>query len=134
MPCDLTEAELWSGIDRDAPEVHEHVANCPECAERARDLRATMDAIATSHPSPPRPLPTTIGSYTITRLLGEGGMGIVYEGRQRSPKRHVAVKVVRGGRYVDEFRLKLFEREAQTLARLKHAHIAAIYEAGRTDD
>ncbi|MCH7705052.1 MAG: serine/threonine protein kinase [Planctomycetes bacterium] len=134
MPCNLTDAELWSGIDRDAPEVHAHVANCPECAERARDLRATMDAIATSHPSPPRPLPKTIGSYTITRLLGEGGMGIVYEGSQRSPKRHVAVKVVRGGRYVDEFRLKLFEREAQTLARLKHAHIAAIYEAGRTDD
>ena len=61
-------------------------------------------------------------------------MGIVYEGEQASPRRNVAVKVIRGGRFVDEYRVKLFHREVQTLARLRHPAIAAIYDAGRTDD
>lgn len=61
-------------------------------------------------------------------------MGIVYEAEQQAPKRLVAIKVVRGGRHVDEYHLKLFEREAQTLARLKHPAIAAIYQGGRTDE
>ena len=58
-------------------------------------------------------------------------MGIVYEGEQHNPARLVAVKVVRGGHHVDEYRLKLFQREVRTLARLKHPAIASIYEAGR---
>ena len=60
-------------------------------------------------------------------------MGVVYEAEQNNPRRRVAVKVVRGGQFVDESRVKLFQREADTLARLKHPNIAGIYEAGRTD-
>ncbi|MBO0800427.1 MAG: serine/threonine protein kinase, partial [Blastocatellia bacterium] len=67
-------------------------------------------------------------------LLGRGGMGVVYEAVQRHPRRNVALKVIRGGRLVDDYQVKLFRREAQALARLKHPGIAAIYEAGRTDD
>ena len=61
-------------------------------------------------------------------------MGIVYEAEQQAPKRLVAIKVVRGGRHVDGYHIKLFEREAQTLARLKHPAIAAIYHGGQTDE
>jgi len=75
-----------------------------------------------------------IGDYRILRKLGEGGMGIVYEAEQQHPRRLVALKVIQGGRYVDEHHIKLFEREAQALARLKHPGIAAIYESGRTPD
>jgi WD40 repeat protein/serine/threonine protein kinase len=75
-----------------------------------------------------------IGDYRIIRKLGEGGMGVVYEAEQRHPRRPVALKVIRGGRLVDEYQIKLFQREVQALARLKHPGIAAIYEAGRTDD
>jgi len=70
----------------------------------------------------------------VLRRLGEGGMGIVYAGEQERPRRVVAVKVVRGGHYVDDHRVRLFQREVETLARLKHPAIAAIYEAGRTSD
>jgi serine/threonine protein kinase/Tfp pilus assembly protein PilF len=75
-----------------------------------------------------------IGDYRILRKLGSGGMGIVYEAEQQHPKRLVALKVIKGGRFVDDSHVKLFEREAQALARLKHPGIAAIYESGRTEE
>jgi len=74
-----------------------------------------------------------LGDFRIVRKLGEGGMGIVFEAEQQHPKRPVALKVIRGGAFVDENQIKMFQREAQTLARLKHPAIAAIYEMGRTD-
>lgn len=79
-------------------------------------------------------LPATIGRYRIIRKLGEGGMGIVYEAEQQNPRRRVALKVVRGGRFVDDATIRMFRREAETLARLRHPHIGAIYESGRTDE
>lgn len=79
-------------------------------------------------------LPAEIGGYRILGRLGEGGMGVVYEAEQPSPRRRVALKVVRGVERVDDLRLKLFEREAATLARLEHPNIGAIYASGRTDD
>ena len=78
--------------------------------------------------------PEMIGDYRIIRKLGAGGMGIVYEAEQQHPKRLVALKVIKGGRFVDDQHVKLFEREAQALARLKHPGIAAIYESGRTPE
>jgi WD40 repeat protein/tRNA A-37 threonylcarbamoyl transferase component Bud32 len=79
-------------------------------------------------------LPARIGRYRIIGKLGEGGMGVVYEAEQESPKRKVAVKVVRGGRFVDEQQVRMFQREADTLARLKHPNIGAIYDSGCTED
>jgi len=134
MSCNLSEEELWSGLDRNAPEVERHVALCEECQNRAAGFRAGVDAVTqASIPSNP-PLPERVGSYVIHRRLGEGGMGIVYEGEQQTPRRLVAVKVVRGGQYVDETRVRLFQREVETLARLRHPAIASIYDAGRTED
>ncbi len=48
-------------------------------------------------PTPPQPLPARIGPYRILRLLGEGGMGAVYEAEQAFPHRTVALKVIRAG-------------------------------------
>jgi tetratricopeptide (TPR) repeat protein len=59
---------------------------------------------------------------------------VVYEAVQQQPRRDVAIKVLRGGSISDPFQTRLFERETQTLARLSHPGIAAIYEAGQTDD
>ena len=69
------------------------------------------------------------GDITIVRLVGEGGMGRVYEGRQDLSGRTVAVKVVRPG-VVTPVAFRRFEREAQILGRLTHPGIARIYSAG----
>jgi len=84
--------------------------------------------------SQPAPLPEAIGRYRVLGQLGSGGMGIVYLAEQPSPRREVAVKVLRGGRFVDEHDIRLFLREAESLGRLKHPGIAAIYDAGTTED
>jgi serine/threonine protein kinase len=80
------------------------------------------------------PRPLSLAGYRILGKLGEGGMGVVYLAEQRSPRRRVALKVIRGGHFVDSLRVKMFQREAETLGRLKHPNIAAIYESGRTED
>lgn len=82
-------------------------------------------------PAPAGP-PPEIAGYDILGVLGAGGMGVVYEAEQHSPRRRVALKVIRGGQFVDDLHVRLFQREADTLARLKHPDIGAIYESGRT--
>ncbi len=114
----------------------DHLAACEECRLRAAEFRAGIEIVRSAEPAhgADTRLPRSIGKYAIQRLLGVGGMGIVYEGRQETPDRAVAIKVMRGGEHVDDTRIRLFLREAQTLARLKHPNIAAIYEADWTED
>jgi eukaryotic-like serine/threonine-protein kinase len=81
-----------------------------------------------------RSTPKAIGRYRIVGRLGEGGMGIVFEAEQEHPRRNVALKVIRGGIFVDDSQIRLFQREVETLARLKHPNIASIYEAGHTEN
>lgn len=76
----------------------------------------------------------TIGPFEITGLLGYGGMGLVFRARQSTPPREVALKIVRGGSFVDQRQLRLFEREIRSLARLTHPAIASLFEAGCTAD
>jgi hypothetical protein len=79
-----------------------------------------------------RRLPETIGRYRILGLLGEGGMGSVYQAEQQNPHRLVALKVIKAGVATDQL-LGRFEQEAEALGRLQHAGIAQVYEAGTAD-
>ncbi|MBL8863557.1 MAG: serine/threonine protein kinase [Planctomycetes bacterium] len=81
-------------------------------------------------PSPP--LPERFGEYRVLALLGEGGMGAVYEAEQQRPRRRVALKVIRPGLASGEM-LRRFEHEAALLARLQHPGIAQVHEAGTFD-
>lgn len=67
--------------------------------------------------------------YHVSRVVGEGGMGLVYEAEQRSPKRRVALKVLRPGT-ASRAMLRRFRHESEILGRLTHPGIARIYEAG----
>ncbi|MFN0134432.1 MAG: tetratricopeptide repeat protein [Phycisphaerales bacterium] len=73
-----------------------------------------------------------LGSYTIREELGSGGMGVVYVAEQDSPKRTVALKVIRPG-LASPALLRRFEHEAAVLGRLAHPGIAQIFEAGTVD-
>jgi len=133
MGCDISQEQLWSWIDRDAPELDQHLADCPTCRAQAQKLRRKIKA-ASIGSTLAVPLPERIGPFAIKRLLGEGGQALVYEAEQPSPRRAVALKVLKGGRFVSEKRLKHFQREMQSLASLQHPGIATIFEAGRTEE
>jgi tetratricopeptide (TPR) repeat protein/predicted Ser/Thr protein kinase len=77
-------------------------------------------------------LPLSIGRYRVLRVLGKGGMGIVYEAQQEQPRRTVALKVIKPGLANPDL-FRRFEHESQALARLQHPGIAQIYEAGTAD-
>ena len=74
-----------------------------------------------------------IGRYRLLKMLGEGGMGIVYLAEQEEPiKRQVALKVIKPG--MDSARvIARFEAERQALALLDHPNIAHVYDAGTTE-
>src|SRR5215475_13497510 len=73
-----------------------------------------------------------IGRYRILRLVGEGGMGVVYEAEQDPLRRTVALKIIKPGIASPEL-LRRFELESQALGRLQHPGIARIYDAGTAD-
>src|SRR5262249_38746561 len=94
--------------------------------------RTTAGADKPTPALPPR-APVRVGSYRILRCIAEVGMGVVYEAEQDSPRRTVALKVVRPNLASPAVRQR-FTHEAQILGRLHHPGIAQIYEAGLGDD
>jgi non-specific serine/threonine protein kinase/serine/threonine-protein kinase len=92
----------------------------------------TGHAAAPAAPARDRPLPASVGGYRIVRLLGEGGMGTVYQAEQSNPSRMVALKVIKPGVSSDQL-LRRFDQEAEALGRLQHPGIAQIYHAGTAD-
>jgi hypothetical protein len=70
-----------------------------------------------------------LGEVVLGRLIAQGGMGRVYEARQRSPARAVAVKLMRPSRR-SPAAVQRFRREADLLGRLHHPGIAQVFTAG----
>ncbi len=75
-----------------------------------------------------------LGQYHIRKLLGAGGMGCVYRADQPALARMVAVKVISPRLVGDNRAIQRFQREAQTAAKLAHAHIIPVYDYGVQDD
>ena len=75
----------------------------------------------------PLPPGARFGAYEILSALGAGGMGEVYRARDTTLNRDVAIKIVLPAVADDPERLARFSREAQVLASINHANIAAIY-------
>jgi eukaryotic-like serine/threonine-protein kinase len=94
----------------------------------------TVPSSATPPAPPTGAHPSRIGSYRIVRVLGQGGMGLVYEAEQLEPlRRMVALKVIRRGMDSREV-LARFESERQALAVMDHPNIAKALDAGTTED
>jgi serine/threonine-protein kinase len=73
-----------------------------------------------------------LGSYRVLKVLGAGGMGVVYQARQARPQRLVALKMILAGARGGE-RLARFRSETEVVARLQHPNIVQVYEVGEHD-
>ena len=109
------------------------------------DLRARVARLLAAHAqaekgtfSPPlhalipEDLTDSIGPYRLVRVLGEGGMGTVYEAEQLEPvRRRVALKIVKLGMDTQEV-VARFMTERQALAAMDHPFVAKVFDAGQT--
>jgi tetratricopeptide (TPR) repeat protein/predicted Ser/Thr protein kinase len=129
-----------------SPTIEDYAQRYPQHAGEIRDLfpallvmedlgtpddaaLPTVDGETLADWSPP----DRFGDYEIVRELGRGGMGVVYEARQRSLGRRVALKVLPFYAVSDSDRRERFQREAQAAARLDHSHIVPVFEVGEQD-
>src|SRR5262249_7030903 len=75
------------------------------------------------------PMPLRVGSYVIRAVVGEGGMGAVYDALHEPTGRRAAVKLIRAGMASGRQRER-FRIEAETLGRLNDPGIGQLYDAG----
>lgn len=154
----LERLEIGDLSDSDAAGARRHLAACPDCRARNDQLRAAnrdflddvrrlakpgandetlqsprADGAAPQGASdePPR---LVIPGYSITRRIGGGGQGIVYQAIQESTRRKVAIKVLRGPSAASDAARERFRREVELIAQLKHPNIIAIFDSGVTAD
>ncbi|MCA9180607.1 MAG: protein kinase [Planctomycetales bacterium] len=78
-------------------------------------------------------LPCQFGDYLLERVLGRGGMGVVYYGRQLQLDRPVAIKMIRAGALASQGEVLRFYAEARSAARLDHPNIVTVYQCGECD-
>ena len=83
-------------------------------------------------PPAPEDLARLLPQYHIESLLGAGGMGAVYKGRQAALDRPVAIKLLPAEIAADPQFVARFQREARTLAKLQHPGIVTVYDFGQT--
>ncbi|MCA9244160.1 MAG: serine/threonine protein kinase [Phycisphaerales bacterium] len=126
LPGDQRDAWLArAGADEELlDEVRAMLAEESDPASAAKRLDAGAIDFHADSPS----MPERIGKYRILGLKGSGGMGVVYEAEQESPRRRVALKVMSGALISPQL-LARFAREAEVLGQLQHPGIAHIYEA-----
>ena len=78
--------------------------------------------------------PSRIGKYEIVRLLGKGGMGVVYQAHDPLLDREVAIKVMLPTIAEDPELTQRFEREARAVARLMHPSVVTLFDLGYHTD
>lgn len=70
------------------------------------------------------------GKYEIMSVVGTGGMGVVYKGRQHLMDRIVAIKMLRAQHVSDSMSVKRFQQEGKACCLLNHPHVITIYDFG----
>lgn len=108
--------------DDEAARAVEHAAACARCAAIIADaVGAATTAVA------------TVGRFELRRLLGSGGMGVVFDAWDPLLQRPVAVKMIRALAADAADRERLIA-EGRALARLAHRHVVTVYDCGSAGD
>jgi formylglycine-generating enzyme required for sulfatase activity len=135
--CDEQISRLLQGTlpDDELLQADAHLWECPDCrdalrrqTEPAPDL-PPLRAPRSQGADPQSALPTVPG-YEILGELGRGGMAIVYQARQLQSNRIVALKMIRAIEHAGPTERLRFQIETEAVARLQHAHIVQLFEAG----
>ena len=121
-----------------------HPAKCPKCGHRVDFDSAVGDHIVCAHceatlrvpgraaAAPPADalIGQTLGEFELLEVIGRGGMGAVYKGRQASLGRLVAVKVLPERLAGDASFVERFTREARNAAAVSHPNIIEVFSVG----
>jgi serine/threonine-protein kinase len=149
MAVDSRVQELLDELDKSGCIAEDVCAACPELLPEVRRrwlqlcaIKANLDALfPTPGPNPVADTPThpsrhagaevpRIPGYEVVALLGRGGMGLVYKARHLRLNRFVALKMLLAGAYAGPHDRARFQREAEAVASLRHAHIVQVYDVG----
>ena len=119
------------------PSLSSFVNEFPDLESEIRELLPLVSMVegagkdSADHSQPERErLPPKIDGYRIIQEIGRGGMGVVYEAEQLSPRRRVAIKVLSFS--TDRLARERFRREADSAAQLQHANVIPVFEVGQT--
>ena len=112
----------------DSDSIRDEVLSLLAWHERSEPLLSPVVATTPSRPADPGHLVgQVVGQYRILRVLGEGGMGVVYEAEDLRLGRNVALKAIVPGVASDPTRRERLRREARAAASLTHPGIATVY-------
>jgi tetratricopeptide (TPR) repeat protein len=121
------DGELAAFVERTLPSEHRdrverHLDDCATCRETIGHVSATGDVA-----------PRTLGRYRLDRVIGSGGMGVVWQAWDPALERGLAIKLLRPEVTDANGRARMV-REARALARLQHPNVIAIHDVGELGD
>ena len=123
-------------------DIDELVADCPELRTAVCDYLEGLQLLEggaaafrqhAGTPAKPASVPLVtreLGDFQLVQEIGRGGMGIVYEARQMSLDRKVALKVLPFASMLDSKQIQRFQNEARSAAQLHHPNIVPIFFVG----
>ncbi|RIK85364.1 MAG: hypothetical protein DCC67_03880 [Planctomycetota bacterium] len=125
----------WDELSRLQPHLAEELAELRPALELLCQLGAASAekpprGLAASSPRRAEPEAPTLGDYQLIREIGRGGMGVVYEARQLSLDRRVALKVLPLAAVLDPRQQARFKTEARAAAQLHHTNIVPVFSVG----